>query len=148
MEAEMKQMKSPDTAKLSLLLGAYQDFAGKFEKDSLSPEYLFKAGGIAMSLEKYELAVSIFDSVEKNYPSYRKAPECLFMEAFIYENNLHDLGKAGLLYNQFIAKYPMNNMVDDAQNALRYLGKPAEEMIRDFEARNKALADSLDKAGK
>ncbi len=148
MEESMKVMRPPDTVKLAKLAVAYEKFAQNYPQDSLAPEYLFKAGGIDLSLNRVKQSIEMFRSVQTTYPAYRKAPECVFMQAFIYENSLHDLAKASQLYNEFIAKYPNHSMVADARNALKYLGKPAEEMIRDFEAKNAARADSLKAAGK
>lgn len=148
LEAAMKNQRPPDTSKLAELAVAYEAFAHKYPQDSLAPEYLFKAGGIDLSLNRLMQSVEMFGSIQTNYPSYRKAAECLFMQAFIYENSLHDLGKASQKYNEFLAKYPAHPMVDDAKNALKYLGRPAEDMIRDFEARNAAHEDSLKAAAK
>jgi len=127
METAMKNTRPPDTAKLAELVSAYQGFAHKFPKDSLAPECLFKAAGLSLSMNRTTQSLEIFNSIQSEYPSYRKVPECLFMRAFIYENTVADLGKASQLYNEFLAKNTTHQMADDARNALKYLGKPADE---------------------
>jgi hypothetical protein len=64
------------------------------------------------------------------------------MEAFTYENTLGNIGKANELYNKFLYKYPDHELADDARAAIKFLGKSAEEMVREFE---KNGSDSLKK---
>ncbi len=140
MEANLKTAQKPDSLAVTELLGAYQNFASKYADDSLAPEYLYKAAGLAVGFNLGVQAVELYESIINTYPEYKKIPECFFMEAFAYENAIGNIGKASEYYNKFLAKYPEHELADDAQAALKFLGKSPEEMVREFEKMN---ADSV-----
>jgi TolA-binding protein len=127
---------SVDTAKALELIEAYQSFAEDYPQDSLAGEYLFKMAEIQLHAVSPQEAIMTLDRVMKEYPSYRKIPECLFLKGFIYENNLHDLEKAKAAYQQFVTLYPQHYFADDARVLIQNLGKSPEELIREFEAKN------------
>lgn len=133
LEQEMKTQSPADTVKVNELIDDYEKFVMKFPNDSLSPDFLFRAGGLSLSFNKAPKALALFQKAEKDYPDYKRAGECLFMQGFIYENALHDLNNAGRVYREFISKYPGHPLADDAELSLKYLGKPAEEIFRDIE---------------
>jgi len=145
MENELKTAQKVDSIAVTELLSAYQNFASRFADDSMAPEYLYKAAGFAVGFNRGVQAVEIYESIIKTYPSYNKVPECYFMEAFTYENTIGNIGKASEYYNKFLAKYPQHQLADDAQAALKFLGKSPEEMVLEFEKLN---ADSLGTATK
>jgi tetratricopeptide (TPR) repeat protein len=136
MEANLKTAQKPDSLAVTELLGAYQNFASKYADDSLAPEYLYKAAGLAVGFNRGVQAVELYESIINTYPEYKKIPECFFMEAFAYENAIGNIGKASEYYNKFLAKYPDHELADDAQAALKFLGKSPEEMVREFEKMN------------
>lgn len=133
METELKKSEKIDTNNVNTLLSAYQNFASRFADDSLAPEYLYKAAGIAVGFNKPAQAITIYQDIISKYPSYKKVPECYFMQAFTFENGLKNLAKANELYNAFIAKYPSHELSDDAASAIKFLGKTPEEMVKEFE---------------
>lgn len=56
------------------------------------------------------------------------------MIGFVYENDLNDLENAKQTYEAFLQKYPNDpDFADDAQMALKNLGKSPEELIKEFE---------------
>ncbi len=124
--------------KANQLIEQYISFADQFPKDSLAPEYLFKAADITMNINKGEMAVELYDRIMNDYPDFRKTPECLFLKAYVYENNLGDLEKARMYYQEFIDKYPDNDFADDAEISIQNLGKSPEELIKEFEEKMKA----------
>ncbi|MCC6462724.1 MAG: hypothetical protein IT260_19815 [Saprospiraceae bacterium] len=95
---------------------------------------VLKAAGLAKTVGNPNKALQLYYYVGEKLPAHPKAPTALFMEAFIFENDLHDLDKAKSMYEEFLKRYPNDpDYADDAQNALKYLGKSAEEIIRQFE---------------
>jgi len=120
------------------LINQYISYADQFPEDSTSAEYLFKAADIGMNINKGELAIDLYNRIIQTYPSFRKAPECLFLKAYVYENNLGQLNKARVFYQEFIDKYPDNDFADDAEISIQNLGKSPEELIREFEEKMKA----------
>lgn len=119
------------------LMQLYIQAAEADPKDAKAPDYMFRAGELAMNLEKVPQALDLYNKIIYTYPEYEKAPECLFLMAFIYENNLQNLGKAKDLYEQFLRQYPDHEFADDAAFSLENIGKSPEELMREIEARNK-----------
>lgn len=134
--AEEGSMGSMDKA--NELIDTYLSFADLYTEDSLAPEYLFKAADIAMNINRGEMAIDLYNRILSSYPDFRKAPECLFLKAYVYENNLGQLNKARVFYQEFIDKYPDNDFADDAEISIQNLGKSPEELIREFEEKMKA----------
>ena len=145
METDMKTAQKVDSNAVTELLSAYQNFASKYAKDSLAPDYLYKAAGLAVGFNRGIQAIDLYETIIHNYPEYKRVPECFFMEAFTYENVIKNIGKANEYYNKFLAKYPNHVLVKDAEAAIKYLGKSPEEMVREFEKMN---ADSANTASK
>ena len=115
------------------LIDAYVAFSNKHPKDSLVPVFLYNAGECARGLGKSELAVDLFKRVYEDYPQYEKAPFSLFLQGFIYENELKNLSKARKCYNKFIEEYPSHAFLDDAKASIENLGKSPEELIKSFQ---------------
>ncbi|MCD4682291.1 MAG: tetratricopeptide repeat protein [Bacteroidales bacterium] len=122
-----------DRQKANDLIGVYESFAEEFPNDTETPVYLFKAGDMAMNLNMPRKAIDIFDKILNNYPDFEKAPQCLFLKGYVYENDLKDLETAKKLYEEFLVKYPDDEFADDAEISIKNLGKSPEELIREFE---------------
>ncbi len=118
-------------------LKAYAAFTEKFPEDSRSEEFLYKAAELANSMGKTAVALDYYHSFCQKYPQSKKAPYALFLQAFIYENQLKNLDKAKELYNSFLASYPDHELAKDARFSLDNLGKSEEDLIKMFEDKNK-----------
>jgi outer membrane protein assembly factor BamD (BamD/ComL family) len=126
--------------KAKTLLDAYITFADKYPTDTAAPVYLFKGADISMNISKPEQAVNLFNRILKDYPDFRRAPDCIFMKAFLYENVMKNLKMAEGLYKEFIQKYPNHELADDAKVSLNNLGKTPEQLIAEFEAKSDSVA--------
>lgn len=133
-----------DKVKADSLLGLYNNFIQRFPKDSLSPKYLFHSAQLAMTMGDGPKSLELFDRYIATYPESPKASVCMFFKAYVYENILHTLDKAKETYLAFAEKYPNSEFARDAKIAVQNLGKSPEEMVHEFEARQKA--DSARKA--
>jgi len=136
-EKKIRQMQIIDNATGTNAIAAYTNYAQQFPNDSITPDYLFKAGEIASSVRQGQRAIDIYNSIYEKYPSYKKVHYCLFLQAFIYETQLNNIEKARVLYNKVIEKYPNESIAHDAKACIQNLGKSDEELIKEFEARNK-----------
>lgn len=114
------------------LTGKYLKFVEFFPQDSLAPLYLFKAANHLNVTGNYLESIKQFNRLMKDYPNYSKVPEALFTTAFIYENNLNDLGRAKTLYEEFLKRYPKHELAVSVQFTLNNLGKSAEEIFNSF----------------
>jgi len=128
--------KMLDKEKAQTLVTAYISYADEFKKDTETPQYLFKAGDLTMNLNMPQKAIMVFDRILKDFPDFEKAPQCLFLKGYIYENEIHDLNTAKKIYEEFLQKYPDDEFADDAEVSIKNLGKSPEELIKEFE--NKA----------
>ncbi len=126
-----------DVAKANQLIGRYEYYAETNSKDEKAPEYLYKAGEVARSTNNTRKALQLWEKLYDEYRSYEKAPQALFLQGFIYENDLKNLDKAKEIYKNFLQKYPKDDLVDDVKFSLDNLGKPADEIIKAFEERKK-----------
>jgi tetratricopeptide (TPR) repeat protein len=118
------------------LMDLYIKKAEAEPKAAKAPDWMFKAAELAMNLEKTQQALELYNKIIYTYPDYEKSPECLFLMAFIYENNVQNYGKAKDLYEQFLKQYPDHEFADDAAFSLQNIGKSPEELMREFEAKN------------
>lgn len=101
--------------------------------DPKSPELLNKAAETARSLKTYNKAISLYDWVIEKYPSNKLAAQALFLKAFTYDNDLHDIDKAKIFYEEFGKKYPTHDFADDAKVLLENLGKSDQEFLKSIQ---------------
>jgi len=130
--------------KASELVDLYVEKAEADPEGKMAPQYMFKAAELAMNLNQTQKALDLYNKVIYSYPDYEKAPECLFLLAFIYENTLQNYGKAEDLYEMFLQKYPDHDFADDARFSLQYLGKSPEELMREFEQMNADTVNAVE----
>ena len=123
-------------------LKSYIAFTEKFPEDSRSEKFLYKAAELANSMGKTAVALDYYYSFCQKYPKSDKTPYALFLQAFIYENQLKNLDKARELYSSFLTTYPDHELAKDARFSLDNLGKSEEELIKMFEEKNKEEVSS------
>jgi len=115
------------------MIQAYENFVNAYPEDSLSAEYLFKSSEIAMSLQMSGRAVEGFQRILDNYPDFDKYASCIFLQAFIYENQMQQYDTAKQLYQEFLNKYPSHDLAEDAMVSIQNMGKSLEELIKSWE---------------
>jgi tetratricopeptide (TPR) repeat protein len=135
-ESKLNAGPEVNRAKGLKLIETYSNFSTQYPNDTLSAMYLYKAGEIAMNLKLSSQSILYFDKIITNFPSFSKAPECLFLKAFIFDDQVKDYDNAGKYYNEFIAKYPNHALIKDAKASLEYLGKSPEELVKMFQEKN------------
>lgn len=129
----------PDAVQAEDFLDISEGYASLIlEQDSAKAgNLLLKAAALAKSIENPNRALRLYYKLAEQLPRHPKAPTALFMMGFIQENDLNALDKAKSLYEDFLKRYPNDpDYADDAQNALKMLGKSPEELIKMFEAQN------------
>ncbi|MFN5544793.1 MAG: tetratricopeptide repeat protein [Bacteroidota bacterium] len=142
---QIKLLESNDTIfspqAIEQIKKAYLDFASKYPDDELAPEFIFKAAQRCNVIAQHQQALELFQSIIDKYPQSRVSEEALFLQAYIYENSLQNLGKAKEVYNTFILKYPSSELAEDAKMAIENLGKSPEQVLEDLI--HNAPADSI-----
>jgi outer membrane protein assembly factor BamD (BamD/ComL family) len=116
----------------------YKNFSNTFAKDSLAPLYLFKAADLVHGMGKEHEALELYDQFLSKYPNHAKAAVSTFLEAFIYDNDLHQRDSAKMKYKVFLEKYPEHKLAPSAKAALDQLetGMSDEELVKMFEAKS------------
>ena len=104
-------------------------YALGFPSSDQAPVNLYKAGEMARTLQTYTKAISIYDWIQEKYPTFEKTPTVLFLKGFMMENELKDKEAARGLYQEFLTKYPDNELADDVEFLLKNIDK-TEEQIR------------------
>jgi tetratricopeptide (TPR) repeat protein len=133
---------SPDAKHARELLSLYDEYAKQFPADTLSAEYLFKAGEVATGINDPAVSLSFYRRLYDQYPGYSKAPVALFLQGFIYENQLGQLDSASYYYKAFLERFPDHPISSDVRLSLENLGKSPEELIKMFQEQQKLQADS------
>ena len=124
------------------LLDAYKKYVKSYPEDTLSPDYLYKAAMLSMNNSRPQDAIGMIDQLIKNYPTYKKVPDCLFIKGFIYDNNLKDFVNAKKNYEEFLKKYPTHPFAVSARSSLKFLGKSPEEILKELE-KNKNIDSAV-----
>lgn len=96
------------------------------------PEFLYKAGETARTIQAFGKAIELYDRLLERYPNYEKTPQAMFLKAFTLDNDLRRLEDARAVYEGFLAKYPDDEFADDTKFLLDNLGKSDEEIISSF----------------
>ncbi len=137
LETEMHKSLEINNVTADLAIKAYSDYVLFFPNDSVSPDYLFKAGEIATATKQYPQALIYYQQITNKYPTFKYVTESLYLQAFLLDNYLNDDAKAKIIYEDVIKKYPSSNFANDAKSAIANLGKSDEELIKEFKKKNK-----------
>ena len=106
----------------------YVDFADKYPKDSLSPQYLMKAADVQSNVLHTERAVELFDRIIQDYPDFDEVPMCYFLKGNALELN-SQMDEAKAAYEEFLAKYPDHYMADQTRKMLPLIYMSNEEKL-------------------
>ncbi|HXH18589.1 MAG TPA: tetratricopeptide repeat protein [Chitinophagales bacterium] len=132
-----------EESKAREVITSYDDFVAKYPKSKHAPEILLKSADLHRALKDYEVALRIYERIEKEYPDYEKMPQVIFLQGFVNENELYRLEKAKERYEFFLSKYPDHELADDVKFSLQNLGKSPEEIIKQFEQQSQTPVDSV-----
>jgi tetratricopeptide (TPR) repeat protein len=143
---EKARNNQADSAAVNALLTNYEEYANNYPGDTIGAEYLFKAADFYRYLRKPLRSVELYKKIYEKYPSSTRRPYALFLQGFMFENEVGNLHAAQMMYEKFLKEYPEHTLAKDVRVTLANLGKTPEQMIAEFEA--KAQQDSLSKATK
>ena len=112
------------------LLNEYPD--SKYAQDS----YFAIAGIYQMSKipnlskgESAQKAIEYFQKFYKQFPNSDRTPKALFLIGFIRANDLQEYDSAKIAYNEFLNKYPQNELAASVKMELENLGRTPDEII-------------------
>lgn len=107
-----------------------------------SAAVLYQQGEAALfQQDDINKAFDFWDQVVESYPSSEYAQKAAYAKAWHYENTLFNLDDAIAMYEQLMEQYPESPYVEKIKPKLAAV----EQLRKEEEARQKAIADSLAK---
>ncbi len=119
------------------LIGAYEAAYIVDPDGANSGDHLYNAGDIARSAGQSQKALKNWEKLYNKYPDHDKAAQVLFLQGFIYENTYRKMDSAQVRYEAFMERFPSHDLADDVKFSLENLGKTPDEIIKQFESKNK-----------
>ena len=126
------------------VINLYDNFVRKHPKSKEAPEMLLKSADLHRSMKNYNIAISVYEKIESDYPEFEKLAQVVFLQGFVFENELGKLDKAKERYEYFLKKYPDHELAKDVTFSLQHLGKSPEDIIREFEQKSADIQDGSD----
>src|ERR1043165_1692474 len=130
-----------DTNSLNSLLKKHEDYAAMYPADTNGADYLFKAAEFYRYMRRPLRSIQLYDKIYTGYPTIARHPYALFLQGFMYENEVGNPHAAKIIYEKFLTEYPTHRMAKDVRITLANLGKTPEQLIQEFQ--EKARQDSL-----
>lgn len=122
-----------DSRKAQALLDVYKGYANAFPVDTLAPEYLFRAAGVAKSMRAPQQSLALYDRIIADYPGWRKLADAYYLKAFTIDSELGLKGEAQRAYQEVINLFPDHAFARDARLMLENLYLTDEELIEKFQ---------------
>ncbi|MBL7888025.1 MAG: tetratricopeptide repeat protein [Bacteroidia bacterium] len=135
-EKELYVAEKLDPIKADMAISSYSEFIEKFPDDSLTPDFLFKAGEVATANMQYKQAVGYYKGLANRFPDYKYKEEAYYLQAHIWDNFLNNDDSARVIYEAVIQKFPASHYAQDAKAAIQNLGKTDEQLIEEFKKKN------------
>jgi len=126
----MKNFDRIDPVQADSMIVLYKEYANDFPDDSISADYLYRAAGVEMGLERNEACIQTLSLIEKRYSKSDLMPTVLQLKAFIYDTKFQDYDKAKAILNQLIEDYPNDELIPNAKAYRDMIGKDPEELFR------------------
>jgi len=118
------------------LLDVYKAFAKAHPLDTMAPEYLFRAAGMAKGLGQPAESIDYYDRIIKDYSRWRRLADTYYLRAFTIDSDLGEKGRAKTAYEEVIAKFPDHRFAKDARAMIDNLQYTDEELIERFKKMN------------
>ena len=78
-------------------------------------------------------ACTIEEEFSEEFPDHERAPTVLFIKGFMLEQEFRQTDEARAIYEEFLIKYPDDQMANSAKFLLENLGKSDEEILQSLE---------------
>ncbi len=134
MEDSLFDNRAFDARSAQTMVDVYKAYVAAYPLDSLAPEYLFRAAGTMKSMHDPEGSLKLYDRIIKDYPSWKRNVDVLYMKALTLDDDLDRLGEARTAYQQVINNFPEHPFARDARVMIENLGLSDEELIAKFQA--------------
>ncbi len=136
LESQLASANEMDPKLARELIDKYKQQASLLNNET-SSTWLFRAGQVANGIKDYTQAILLWEEVLKQYPGSDEAPGALFSQAFTYDYYIKNTDKARQLYQDFIDRYPQDELAAQARVSIENLGKSPEEMLQQITGQSK-----------
>jgi outer membrane protein assembly factor BamD (BamD/ComL family) len=139
MDSILMSQTEINLASANQAIKAFTDFAYYCQSDSMSPMFLIKTAQVARVTNNIPQAKLALTHCIDTYLTFKNRPAALFLLAQLYDEKmyLNDEKEAKKLYEQIINDYPDTDWALNARGALTFLGKTDEEIIKEFNKKQK-----------
>lgn len=138
MEDSLVDGRPFDMRQAMALVDVYKAYANANPYDTISAQYLLKAANLAKSIGDGDLSVKLYDRIIKDFPSWRRLPDVMYLRAFTIDSEWDNRGEAEVAYREVISKFPDHPFARDARAMIENLKYSDDELIQRF----KAMEDS------
>ena len=118
------------------LQDVYLAYAKSNPLDSLTPEYLFRAAGVARTLGEPKKTLELYDRIIKDYSSWKRIADTYYLRAFTIDNDMGQKGEAKTAYEEVIHRFPDHKFAADAKQMIENLQYTDAQLIEKFEKMN------------
>lgn len=140
MEDSLFSSADYDARNAQALVDVYKRYAITFQRDTLVPEYLFRAAGVCRTMRDPEQSIMLYDRILADFPSWNKAPDALYLKAFVIDTDLGQKGEAKRAYQHVINNFPDHPFAQDARVMMEHADLSDEELIKRFQAKEQETA--------
>jgi len=128
-----------DVNKAKQMIRLYDTYHKNYYRDNICPDYLLKAGEISENIGQYNRAADFYRMCCTEYNNnFKLRGVCLFRLANVYDYKLNDYIRAKETYKQVIEQYPKTQLAQDADAAIKMMGKSDADIVKEFERKNAA----------
>jgi tetratricopeptide (TPR) repeat protein len=140
MEDSLFNSSGFDARSAQALLDVYKRYALTFQRDTLVPEYLFRAASVCRTMGDPEQSIVLYDRIMVDYSGWDKLPDVLYLKAFVMDTDLGRKGEAKRAYQKVINVFPEHPFAHDARMMIQNLDLTDEELVRRFQEQEQAAA--------
>jgi tetratricopeptide (TPR) repeat protein len=129
LQIDMEKEAFPSLNQMQQIISLFDEYIEAYPEDEKTYSYTELKAKYQAASQDYLSAVTTYEVLIQKYPDDSRTPEALFMQGFIYENNLKELEKAKKSYQIFLQKYPSHELVEDVKFSLENLSLSDEELL-------------------
>lgn len=137
LEKELYASQQIDEKRATQVVSLYEKFYQNYHRYPEAADFLFKAGEVTENINQPYRAIDFYTHCYEEFPAFKFRAECLFRMANLYDYKLNNYIKAKALYEEVKVQFPKSQLAKDADAAIKLMGKSDQDMIREFEKKNK-----------
>ena len=137
MEDSLFDQDGFDMRQAQALVDVYKRYVLTFQRDTILPEYLFRAANVCRSMGDPQQTIMLYDRILQEYPSWEKLPDVAYLKAFVIDTDLGQKGEARRAYQRVINYFPDHPFAADARAMIDNLELTDQQLIERFQQMEK-----------